>query len=247
MKKLLFCLAIVFCILFVNQYSFAATMSGIKKDAGYISLNASKAVEIEPNLAKVTFAIENTAPDAQKATSENNEISTKIITALKSVTSPDTDVIKTNNFSVVPVYSSTKDGKRVIKNYTAVNSITVETKNVKKIASFIDIAIANGANRTQGLYYSYESDKSVCNEIYPKLLSDLKVQADNIAKSIGTSVDGIKYINASCSTESQVSNGRFYSSKALNSDAASEEALSTPVEPGKVKVRVYVNADFYVK
>ncbi len=239
--------AVLFGILILTGVCVNASDTGIKKEAGFISLNASKTKEIEPNIARVTFAVENTAETAQKAASANNEISSKIINALKELTTEQTDVIKTNNFSVRPVYTTTSSGKRTIKNYSAVNSVVVETKDTTKIAKLIDTAIANGANRTEGLYYSYENDESLCNAMYPELLKELKAQADSIAKAAGSSVEGIKHINASCSTDMAVSNGRFYA-KAMLADGAVETAeVSTPVEAGKVKIRVYVNADFYLK
>lgn len=247
MKKTFFVIALCFACLSYSQFAFAS-IDQIKKESGYISVSGSDTKEVNPNFASVTFAVENTASDAKKAVEENNVISNKIVTALKTVTTADTDVIKTNNFSVRPNYSKTNDGKSVIKNYTAVNSISVETKDVNKISNFIKVAISSGANRTEGLYYSYESSKDICNDLYPALIKSLSDQAVLIAKSAGTTVDGIKHINASCNIDTVVSNGRFYA-KAMSgaSSDSAQESLSTPVESGKVKVRVYINADFYVK
>lgn len=249
MKKIF--LIMVLCCGLVSLPLTANALSGeVKRDAGYISLNASKAVDVEPNLARVTFAVENTAETAQKASSDNNETSNKIINGLKMLTDAKTDVIRTTNFSVRPVYATNKDGKRIIKNYAAVNSITVQTSNIKNVANLIDAAIANGANRTDGLYYSYENENSSCNEMYPQVMESLRKQASSIAQAAGTSLDGIKSINASCSSETAISNGRFYMEKAVMADGTAPLAsgsLSTPVEAGKVKVRVYVNVDFYVK
>ncbi len=241
----LFCTA----IFFVNVNANAAVNAETKKDAGYISLNTSKNKEVDPNIAKVTFAVENTAENAIKASAENNEISNKIINALKTITNTQTDVIKTNNFSIRPVYNTTSSGKRVIKNYTAVNSITVETKDINKVAKLIDTAIANGANRTDGLYYAYENDTSICKELYPALVKELRDQAFSLAQAAGSSLDGVKQINATCNTDSYASNGRFFNAKSsgMAMDAAMPEAAPTVVEAGKVKIRVYVNADFYVK
>lgn len=232
----------------VSQIANASVES--KRDNGYISLNASKTVEVEPNMARISFAVENTAENAQTATKENNEISNKIINALKSITDSKTDVITTTNFSVYPIYSSTKEGKSVIKNYKAVNSVTVKTKNTQNVAKLIDTAIANGANRTDGLYFSFENDNSKCKEMYPQVMSSLKEQATSLANSAGTSIDGIKYISASCSVDSAYSGGRVYFAKSAMADNAAmaeESGSSTPVEAGKVKIRVNVNVDFYVK
>lgn len=247
--KRIFLVMLLCCSMVSLPLNANALSAETKKDAGYISLNASKAVEVEPNLARVTFAVENTGETAQKASAENNETSNKIINAIKLITDAKTDVIRTANFSVRPVYATNKDGKRIIKNYTAVNSITVQTSNINNVANLIDAAIVNGANRTDGLYYSYENENSACSEMYPQLMESLRKQAASIAQAAGTSLDGIKSIGASCSTESAISNGRFYVEKAVMSGSAADasSSLSTPVEAGKVKVRVYVNVDFYVK
>ena len=226
MKKTFFVIALCFACLSYSQIAFAS-IDQVKKESGYISVSGSDTKEVNPNFASVTFAVENTASEAKKATEENNAISNKIITALKTVTTAESDVIK---------------------NYTAVNSISIETKDVNKISNFIKVAISSGANRTEGLYYSYESSKDICNDLYPALIKSLSDQAVLIAKSAGTTIDGIKHINASCNIDTVVSNGRFYA-KAMSgaSSDSAQESLLTPVETGKVKVRVYINADFYVK
>ena len=77
-------------------------------------------------------------------------------------------------------------------------------------------------------------------------MKDLRNQAAALAAASGSVLDGVKFINASCNTDISVSNGRFYA-KAMDSNAFAEGESSTPVESGKVKIRVYVNADYYVK
>ena len=247
MKKILSAFILLTAIFMINQISNADTVS--KKDIGYISLNESKSIEVEPNIARVSFAVENNADSAQKASVANNEVSNKIINALKRLTDDKADVIKTTNFSVRPVYTYSKDGKKNLKYYTAVNSVTVQTKNIKNISSLIDAAISAGATRTDGLSYTYENENAACNELYPQVMSSLKKQANSIAQAAGATVDGIKYINASCSTNATFSNRRIYLAKAAVSDgmSESEDSSSTPVEAGKVKVTVHINVDFYVK
>ncbi len=245
MKKLIILLTVFTLLSQTASYTYAA-VSESKKDAGIISLNNSLVKEIEPNLATITFAVENTANEAKKAVAENNETSNKIIKALKAISSAQTDTIKTTNFSVRPVYSTSSTGKRTIKNYLAVNSVRVETKDITKVANFIDTAISNGANRTDNLSYTLQNEKSICKEIYPSMVKDLKSTASELAIAAGTSLDGLKMLNVSCNTDSYVSNGRFYAKSMALAD--SEAAIEpTPIEAGKVKIRVNVNADFYVK
>ena len=94
MKKLFITLLLVGTVLFqINSAN-----AEVKKEAGYISLNASKNKEVMPNRAKISFAVEAIENEAQIAVAKNNEISNKIINALKEITFTETDTIKTNNF-----------------------------------------------------------------------------------------------------------------------------------------------------
>ncbi len=233
-------------MLFMNIQSIS-NAAEIKKDTGYISLNGTKSIETDPNTARITFSVETTASSAQKAVSENNEISAKILNALKLMANAETDTLRTSNFSVKPIYS-TNSAKHEIKNYVAINVITAETKEIKKVSEFIDTAIANGANRTEGLYYSYENGKNICNDMYSELMKELKEQASAIATASNSTLDGIKYVNANCNINSPVSNGRIYAKALMSNSAASEDAIqSTPIEPAKVKINSYLNAEFYIK
>jgi hypothetical protein len=246
MKKIILFSVIILSFIITVQNANAVVAGENKKEAGIISLNNSLEKELDPNFATITFAVENTASDAKKAVAENNEKSNKIVNAIKAISSAQTDTIKTTNFSVRPVYSTSSTGKRTIKNYMAVNSVKVETKDISKVASFIDAAINNGANRTDNLRYTLQNERTICNELYPSMVKELKNTAASIATAAGSSLDGIKQLNVSCSTNSYVSNGRFYAkSMAVEDGEAAIE--STPVEAGKVKIKVYVNADFYVK
>ena len=246
MKKIAFLLLACISILTMNQTVNAAVNSDTQKQAGYISLSGSETKEVEPNMASITFAIENNGNTAQLATEENNTISNKIITALKLTVNTNTDTIKTTNFSVRPNYT-TVAGKRTIKNYSAVNSVTVTTKDITKVAKLIDTAIANGANRTNDLQFGIENPQKTCNDLYPQIVKDLKSQATTLANALGTSVDGLKYMNVSCNADTVANNGRFYMNKVAMDSASGDSIPSTPVESGKAKIRVYVNADFYVK
>ena len=239
MKKFSLSLMLCLSLLLIAQICNA---SEIKEEKGYISLSGSMERDVEPNIARITFAVITNAKEVKKASEENNTVTNKIITALKQITKEETDQIKTINYSVNPV-SETKANKREITSYQVNNSITVETKDVKSISKLIDTALANGANIFNSLSFSFENDKTACNEMYPIVLKEMRNEADIIAKAAGTSVTKIKQINASCSTNMSYSNRAVFAAKAENMVMDT----TTPVEAGKVKVSVRVNADFFVK
>ncbi len=243
MKRLL--LILIFCMV---VFPFNSVNAEVKKEAGYISLKASKTIETEPNKAHISFSVETSAGDSKKAAAANNEISNKIISALKEILTGQTDTITTDNFYIRPNYVYGKDNAKSIKNYTAVNSVAIDTQDIKKIAQIIDTAVSNGATGTNNLSYSYENSSSVCAGVYPQLMKELKEQAADIASAAGTSLDGVKYMSTSCSSNVTLSNRKFYAAKTSTAlGGAVDESAQPPVEAGKVKVRAEVNADYYVK
>ena len=83
--------------------------------------------------------------------------------------------------------------------------------------------------------------------MYPVLVKEMTGTAASLAEAAGASLDGLKHMNVSCNTDT-VSNGRFLAkAMAVSNDAAESSQLETPVESGKIKIRVYVNAEYYVK
>lgn len=246
MKKNIF-LLLSLLLLFSNSLTFASVSNSNDKEAGYISLNSSLEKEVEPNVASINFSVETTGSTATVASNENKTLSNAIVLALKNNLTSETDEIKTTNFNVRPVYSTSVSGKRTIKNYIAVNSVNVKTRDIQKVSTLIDSAIKAGANKVDGLYYSFDEEKKVCQEIYPVLVSDLKTQASILAKAAGTTLDGLKHLNASCNASSPVANTRLYAKASGYSQETDNASSPTPIEVGKVKIRVYVNADFYVK
>ena len=97
------------------------------------------------------------------------------------------------------------------------------------------------------MQFGIENPQQTCNELYPQVVKSLKSQATTLANALGTSLDGLKYMNVSCNADTVANNGRFYMNKVAMDSAVGEAAPSAPVESGKAKIRVFVNADFYVK
>ena len=104
MKKTILAVTLLVFGTFNNFVADAAQTPDIKKEAGYISLNKSAIKEVEPNIARITFAVENTANDVKKATTDNATVSNVIVNAIKPLLTNERDTIKTSNFSVNPVY-----------------------------------------------------------------------------------------------------------------------------------------------
>ena len=149
------------------------------------------------------------------------------------------DTIQTQNLNLRPDYSYDKN-KRTLTGYTMVNTITVKTNKLDAVPKLIDTAIANKATNVNELRYYVENESDSVGRLTQEAVAKAKIIAKLTADSMDTKLKGIKTINIVKNAPSDNMGGVMYAAKAQN-------AASTPVEPGKVKLQVNVYAQFYVK
>ncbi len=240
MKKLLLILA--FAILAMPCLT---TNAETVKNMGYISVNATESKEIVPNTANITFSVETTDVDSKRASERNNQITSKVVAALKETLKEDKNAnIQTKNFNLRPNYKTNKNTDETsIKNYTAINSIVVKTASVDKVSALIDAAIKNNVSNVSGVTFTLENQDQYAEELSNEAIQKAKYLADKAALSLKQKVVGIKSIRINI--YQQNANGvRLY--KAASS-ANTSTTTATPIESGKVQLNASVDAEFYVK
>lgn len=237
MKKKLITTAL-FCTFFLMSIN--CVTNAAQEEKGYISVNENISKEIAPNQAEITVIIETSDSSLKKATDTNKSVSAEVYSALKDAIGP-SDYIKTSGFSAYPQFIYNKDNKKILDKYIASNSVIVKTKNVDIVPKIIDSAISKGATRVDNLQFSAIDYDSVCNDTISDLTKKSYVKATSIAKSINSQLAGVKAINATCTQDSAPR--PMY---AMMMKGAADSASSTPIESGKIKIYVNVDASYYV-
>ena len=240
MKKILVFAIALFLFVFTVLPTKAQTT---ETENGYISVNESATKEIEPNQAEISISVETFDKDLEKASNENKIVANKVYSALKALLGKD-DYIKTGNYSIHPQYIYTKDNKRVLDKYLVSNTVTVKTKNINLVSKIIDIATQKGATKIDNLYFSAVDYDANCDAIMAELTKKAYSKANSIAKSINSQITGVKSINVNCNLEN---NPRPYYGGAMLMKASADNIEATPIESGKLKLYVNVDATFYVK
>ena len=215
---------------------------------GYISVNTEAVNELDPTIAKLSFGIETRANSVNEASENNKKSSEKAINAVKTyIDTSKGETIKTTSYSLRPEYSY-KDGNQKLIGYIASNMLNVTLKDASKTGKVISTALSNGANSINNIQFILDNTDSECNKLIQKASFEAKQRADKIAESMGTSVSGVKYINAGCSSNQSFNTSYRYLAKS-NAIAAADGAAESaaPVEAGKSQLRAYVNAEFYIK
>ncbi len=213
----------------------------IEQEKGYISVNTSLTKEISPNQAEISIGIETSDVSMQKASNENKTIANNVLSAVKPLLGKD-DYIKTGEYSAKPQYIYTKDNKKVFDKYIVKNTVTVKTQNTQIVSKIIDTAISSGANNIDDLKFSATDYDTTCNEALTELTKKAYAQANAVACSINGKITGVKSINANYNVDDGT---RPVYDMMVKSALGS--APSTPVESGKIKIYLNINASFYVK
>lgn len=217
---------------------------------GTISVSYTMEKEVAPDVVEVSIEVKtDDKKSMQEAVRKNKEISEKVYAYLKSVINTENgDYIKTSNFSATPQYSY-NSGEKVFKKYEVSNDIIVHTKLINDISKFIDTSLTLGATNVNSLNFGLSKKDNQCTDLLVKSTQMVKQRADVVANSIGSSVVGIKNIDASCSLNTPRPNYYFqksYMNSVVQSEAMGDSANS-PIEAGIIKLHSNVNAHFYVK
>lgn len=245
MKKVLCSIAVMtFLISFIP-------VQAISSELGYISVSTNANAELAPDVAEISIGIQTfDSKSMQKASLQNKEISDKVISNLKTmINTANGDYIKTSDFSATPIYTYTGNKKNFDK-YQVSNSVIIHTKSIDKVGTMIDKSIELGATNVNSLSFSLSSYEDKCNGLLELAANRAKSRAEAVAKTIPTTIAGIRTMDVSCSANNAVrTQYRLMKSNMMMDSAAGAvpEAASTAIESGVIKIYANVNASYFVK
>jgi len=238
-----------FCALFfvfLMTMSFVLADTNCSKERGYISTSTTLTKEVTPNVAQVIFSVRTSDKVSKVATEKNNQITQTLISELKkNIDTKKGEKLYTSNYNLSQKYVYA-NGKSTFDGFEVNNTVNVELKNLNKLSTVIDAGIKSGATSVSGIDFKIDNaDKEKALLIKEATIKSQK-DAEIVATALGTTLDGIKSIHINGYNPSALNrsvDNVAFGAKMMNS--ASE--TSTPVEVGKIVVRVTIDANFYVK
>jgi uncharacterized protein YggE len=201
-------------------------------------------VKAAPDLALIELAVETTAENAGKATTDNARRTTAVIDALKKKIGPK-DRVTTTGYSLQPQYANQRPGSDAppaITGYVASNRVRVESRDLTMVGDLIDTAITAGANRTDVLSFQLENRAPSLREALRKAGAEARAQAESIAEALGVKLGEV----LSASTYGMPMPQPIYKERMMMRTMAAD-AVSTPVEPGEVDVTATLNVSYRIE
>jgi uncharacterized protein YggE len=142
----------------------------------YTSAFAEK--RVEPNMARVTFAVLTRASQAEKTRNENAIRVNAIMDKLRNLKIQGEEV-QTLDYNLREIISYDK-GTSKIDAYEVTNRLSIKVLDVKNLGKIVDQLIPLGANRVEQI----EFDIAERNDVYKELLEEATAQARDKALHI---------------------------------------------------------------
>lgn len=177
MKTLGFLLIIFIFLLILNQWSAFHGTPQIMR------VSAEGKVTAIPDLATIVIGVTSTGNNAIEVKNQNNQKINQIISFIKQEKIDPSD-IKTSEFYAYPQYNY-HDGQRTAAGYQADQMLTVKIKGIdksrEKLEKILDGAVNTGANKIQGVNFSFSDTDQLKQLARKKAISNAKIKAQELA------------------------------------------------------------------
>lgn len=187
----------------------------------YTSAFAEK--RVEPNMARVTFAVLTRASQAEKARNENAIKVTSIMDKLNKLKIQG-DEVQTLDYSLREVISYDKGTSR-IDAYEVINRLSIKVLDVKNLGKIVDHLVPLGANRVEQI----EFDIAERNDVYKELLEEATAQARDKALHIAEAGGLGKITVLEVREESSAQPPPFMPLSMMRADGVGVGSASTPM------------------
>lgn len=222
-----------------------ATTNAIPEQNHTLSVTGTYSSNVSPDQITLSLSVENTALKADIARNLNAEKMTKVMNVLVNQTGLGKDQITTTDFNISPNINYT-GGQHKIISYTASNTIQIKTTKFKEndISRWIDIAIANGANKVNSINFDISPLKQSIEkqDLVKKAYTNAKNLADSLSSEAGVKIAGIKSLDIS---QSNYNPTPFQYTSESHAMAATPKA-STPISVGQQELSISLDIVFLI-
>jgi hypothetical protein len=202
-----------------------------------ITVTGYAEVKAKPDVAYVSLGVSTENKDAGRAAQENAGRTDAVIAALakSGVAKPD---IETQHYSVQPNYDYKKSPATLV-GYTVSNIVRVTVRDLTKVGTTIDAALAAGANNVQGVQFSLEKSEQVKQQALVEAVKNAEAKAKLIADAIGRRLGHVVSV-----AESGASIPRPLEFGVMAKYA--EAAPPTPIIPGEIETSASVTVVYAI-
>jgi len=217
-----------------------ASPTGLLAQETTMNVSGSAYVEVAPDRARISFAVETEHEGAREAGEANARLMDRVITALRGTGIPDLR-IETSGYSLTPRYAPRSGNEpQRIAGYTARNTVEVIVDDVDAVGRLVDTALAAGANRVAGMGFEIRDTEPHRQEALRRAVATARGEAEAMAEALGMRLGSPMTIQGGADFPQPRSMFRADMGMAM----AAMEAVPTPVEAGLQRVSANVSIQY---
>lgn len=225
----------------------AVVMTNKSSNEDRFSISGSGTVYAKADIANMNVGLKTEVKKtAAEATRENSEQMNEILVVLKDLGIESKD-IKTNSYSLNPVYNWTeKDGQK-LNGYEVYQSVTLKIRDLEKIGDIIAKTTEKGANQVGGINFTIDDEYELKNEARELAIEKAKEKAELIAAQTGMKLGKIVGVYEN-SYSPVISYDYSNAKREIAADQALGAGIEAPgIEAGQNEVKVEITLVYEVK
>lgn len=202
-----------------------------------IHTSAIGEVTTSPDRVELSFSVETEHMDAKVAQQKNADTMNACFSALEKA-GITRDKMETTGYSIYPIYDETSSiWQQKIRLYRVSNTLLVTITDPQRVGELVDLVVATGANRVNYITFtlSEEQQRLLRSQALKDAVLQTRNDADAVAAASGLSITGVKEITVS---------GGYIPPVRYDAGYAITEKVTTPLEPGEVKVTASVSVTY---
>ncbi len=206
----------------------------------HLDVSGSAFVEVAPDRARISFAVETEADGALEAGEANARLMDAVIQALRGTGIPELR-IESSGYTLTPRYAPRRgDEPQRIAGYTARNSVQVISDDVDAVGRLVDAGLAAGANRVAGMSFEIRETAPHRQEALRRAVAVARGEAEAMAEALGMRLGTPVTVQGGADFPQP----RSMMMRAEMMDVAMAAAPTTPVEVGLQRVTANVSIRF---
>jgi uncharacterized protein YggE len=192
----------------------------------------------KPDVALLSMGVSVERASVKEAKEEAAAAMQEVLDSLKKNGVAEED-IQTQRFTIQPQYNYI-DGKQVLRGYLVANMVSTKVRNMDAVGEIIDDATDAGGDllRIESITFTIDDPKELQSKARIEAMKDAKDRAEMLAK------EGEVKLGKPVSISDTV---YFASPNFYDSEAIKGGEMSTPVEPGLLKVTVTVTVVYAIE
>ena len=152
-----------------------------------LSVSGSAFTKVKPDRVVISIGVETTNKTANASLAANSESMNKIISALRNSGVKENET-STSSFTISPNYNYTESGTILnITGFTVTNSIQIDSSILANISSWIDAAVASGANSINSIDFRISNKllEDTKNMLIKDAIANAEEKADIVSSALG--------------------------------------------------------------